>query len=291
VEAIKEKIIFLIGKGFLGTKIVSVFRQKGIKIITADIQGKVDYSLEITDEQSMIYLFKDLNPDVVLLPAGITNVDLCETEQEKAFEVNVEGTRNVVDCCRAFNSKLVFFSTDYVFDGLKGNYSEKDSVNPVNVYGKTKVQGEEIVKGIENYLIARVSALYGFNSKEDKNTFVFHAINELKEEQDIFVANFINCPTLIDDVAESIYLMLEKDFSGTFNVCGKEACSKHGLLKKVCKVYGFNPSNIKLVPKISSWKAKRPLNSSLDITKIQLHGIKMSSIEEGLIKMKKQMEL
>lgn len=290
MEAIKEKIIFLIGKGFLGEKIVSVFKQKGIKIITAGIEDNVDYSLNITDEQSMIYLFKDLNPDIILLPAGITNVDLCETEQEKATEVNVEGTRNVVDSCRAFNSKLVFFSTDYVFDGNQGNYTEKDKVNPINFYGQTKVQGEKLTQGLNDYLIARVSALYGFNSKQDKNTFVRYAINELKKEKEVIVAKLINCPTLIDDVAEAVYLMLEKNFSGVFHITGSEACSKYNLLKEICKVYGFDSCKIKEVPVISGWKAKRPLDTSLDTTKIQLQGIKMSSVEEGLMRMKKEMK-
>ena len=287
---IKEKVIFLIGKGFLGTKIVSVFKEKGIKLITSGIEDKVDYSLDITDEQSMIYLFKDLNPDIVLLPAGITNVDLCETEKEKATEVNVEGTRNVVDSCRAFNSKLVFFSTDYVFDGLKGNYLETDLVSPVNFYGETKVLGEKMVSGLNDYLIARVSALYGFNSKEDKNTFVRYAINELRKEKEITAAKLINCPTLIDDIAEAVYFMLEKNFSGLFNVTGSEKTSKYNLLKKICQVYGFDSCKIKEVPVIPGWKAKRPLDTSLDITKIQLHGIKMSSIEEGLIKIKKDLK-
>lgn len=282
-------MIFLIGKGFLGEKIVSVFKKKGIKVITAGIDGRVDYSLDMTDGQSLIYLFKDLNPDIVLLPAGITNVDFCETEKEKAFEVNVEGTRNIVDSCRAFNSKLVFFSTDYVFDGLKGSYSEKDSVNPLNFYGKTKVQGEKIVEGLENYLIARVSSLYGFNSKEDKKNFVCYAVNELKNNNEFSVADLVNCPTLIDDVAEAVFVMLEKEFSGLFHVSGSQAISKYNLINKLCDVFDLDFSLVKKVSAIKQWKAKRPLNSSLDITKIQLHGIKMSSVEEGLIKMKKQM--
>ena len=282
-------MIFLIGKGFLGEKIVSVFKKKGIKVITAGIDGRVDYSLDMTDGQSLIYLFKDLNPDIVLLPAGITNVEYCEAEKEKAIEVNVEGTRNVVDSCRAFNSKLVFFSTDYVFDGLKGSYSEKDSVNPLNFYGKTKVQGEKIVEGLENYLIARVSSLYGFNSKEDKKNFVCYAVNELKNNNEFSVADLVNCPTLIDDVAEAVFVMLEKEFSGLFHVSGSQAISKYNLINKLCDVFDLDFSLVKKVSAIKQWKAKRPLNSSLDITKIQLHGIKMSSVEEGLIKMKKQM--
>jgi len=290
VEAIKDKVIFLVGNGFLGQKIVSVFRQKGAKVITADAEAKADYSLDITDGQSMIYLFRDINPDIVLLPAGITNVDYCESEKEKATEVNVQGTRNIIDSCRAFNSKLVFFSTDYVFDGKKGNYTEKDEVNPVNFYGKTKVEGEKFVQGLEDYLIARVSALYGFNSAEDKNTFVRHAVNELKQGKEIAAAKLINCPTLIDDVAEAVYLMLEKNFSGLFHVAGSEPCSKYSLLKKICKVYGFDSCKIKEIPAISKWTAERPFNTSLDTTKIQLQGIKMSSVEEGLLKMKKEMK-
>jgi len=291
VEAIKEKLIFLIGKGFLGTKIVSVFKEKGIKVVTAGLEDEVKYFLDITDEKSMIFLFKDLNPDVVLLPAGITNVDLCETNRKKANQVNVDGTRNVVDACRAFNSKLLFFSTDYVFDGKKGNYTEKEKVHPINFYGETKAQGEKMVQDLPDYLIARVSALYGFNSKQDKSTFVRYAIEELQNSKQVLVSNNINCPTLIDDIAEALYLMLKKNFSGLFNVSGSEACSKKELLLKTCKVFDLDPSLIKQAESISGWKAKRPFNTSLDITKIQLQGIKMSSVEEGLIKMKKDLRI
>jgi dTDP-4-dehydrorhamnose reductase len=290
VEAIKEKVIFLIGKGFLGEKIVSVFNEKGVKVITAGIQENVDYAVDVTDEQSLIYLFKELNPDVVLLTAGITNVDLCETEKEKAFQVNVEGTRNVVDACRAFNSKLVFFSSDYVFDGMKGNYTERDKVNPINFYGETKVKGEELVKALDEHLILRVSALYGFNSPQDKKTFIRYAIEELKNNKQILVAKQVNCPTLIDDIAEAVYFMLERDFSGLFHLSGSEACSRKGLLSKICRVFGFDFSLVKEVKEISFWKAKRPFNSSLNISKVKLRGIEMSSVEEGLIKMKKQIE-
>ncbi|MFH1663497.1 MAG: SDR family oxidoreductase [archaeon] len=289
--AIEEKMIFLIGKGFLGEKLVSVFRKKGIKIVTADIAGKVDYSLDITDEQSLIYLFKDLNPDIVLLTAGITSVDFCEAHKIQATEVNFEGTRNVVDACRAFNSKLVFFSTDYVFDGIKGNYTENDKTNPINFYGKTKVQGEELVKGTDSFLIARVSLLYGFNSIEDKNTFVCYAIEQLKNHKEVLVANITNSPTLIDDAAEAVYFMLEKNFSGLFHVAGSESCSRYDLLMKICRVFELDSSLVKQAVGVPGWKAKRPVDSSLDITKIQLQGIKMSSVEEGLIKVKKQMNL
>jgi len=284
-------MIFLIGKGFLGTKIVSVFKEKGIKLVTAGLEDKVNYSLDITDEKSMIFLFKDLNPDVVLLAAGITNIDFCETNQKQAVQVNVDGTRNIVDACRAFNSKLVFFSSDYVFDGKKGNYTEKEKVCPINFYGETKVLGEKMVQDLPDYLIARVSALYGFNSKKDKKTFIKFAIEELQNNRQVLVSNNINCPTLIDDIAEAVYLMLEKNFSGLFNVSGSEKCSKYNLLKKICEVYGFNSCKIKEIPVIPSWKAKRPLDTSLDITKIQLQGIKMSSVEEGLIKMKKDLRI
>jgi len=287
VETIKEKMIFLIGEGFLGQKIVSVFKEKGIKVVTAGIQGKENYSLDITDEQSLIYLFKDLNPDIVLLSAGITNVELCEADQQKALDVNVEGTRNVVDVCHAFDSKLVFFSSDYVFGGNKGSYTEKDEVNPINFYGQTKVQGEKLVMNLSNHLIARVSTLYGFNSNEDKSFFSF-AMQKLKNNESIEAVNIVNSPTLTDDVAEAVFLMLEKDFLGLFHVAGSNGCSKYDLLVKACKVFGFDSSLVKEVSWVPGWKAKRPLNSSLDITKIQLHGIKMSSVEEGLIKIKKQ---
>jgi len=114
--------------------------------------------------------------------AALTDVDLCEKDKNLAFNVNVLGTKNVVEACKKVNAHLVYISTDYVFSGEKGYYSEQDETNPLNYYGFTKLEGEKIVESSNlSYLIARASVIYGSRPAAGKVNFALWAIEKLKK--------------------------------------------------------------------------------------------------------------
>ncbi|MDO8339829.1 MAG: SDR family oxidoreductase, partial [Candidatus Burarchaeum sp.] len=135
------------------------------------------FHLDMTDAKEVEAVFEKAKPDACVLAAAYTNVDGCETDPAKADRINVEGTRNVAEACKKRNCLFVFISSDYVFDGKKGPYSEEDKPNPINHYGKTKLEGEKIAQGLKEHLIVRTTVVFDF--REGKN-FATRLVERLK---------------------------------------------------------------------------------------------------------------
>jgi dTDP-4-dehydrorhamnose reductase len=245
--------------------------------------------LDICDAEETERIIYGFAPDVVFHLASLTNVDYCETHKKEAEKVNVEGTANVATACKQTGARMVFVSTDYVFDGKKGNYKESDKPKPVNVYGRTKLEGEKIVSKLVGSLILRVSSLYGYNGPSDKKTFEKFVIEKLKAGGQVKAVSQVTCPTLIDDASRAMIALVQKNASGVFHSTGPEGISRHGFALKVARVFGLNE---KLVVQSDDFSgpAKRPGDSSLNISKLQSLEISMSGVEAGLNIEKKQME-
>jgi dTDP-4-dehydrorhamnose reductase len=181
--------LFVTGyKGLLGSKI--------IKYSEAYPKERID----ITKKEIFIAI-KKVKPEFVIHCAAFTDVDGCEIQKEKAWEVNVTGTENVAKACQKIGAKMIYVSTDFVFDGKKGMYKETDKTNPINYYGKTKLEGEKRVKEIcKNYVIARTSVLYGWH---ERLNFVTWVIEQLKNKNKIrIVTDQYTSPTLADNLAK-----------------------------------------------------------------------------------------
>lgn len=279
----------VIGAGFLGAKIVDVFLEKSESVEGTNISGKCFLPLDISNQSQIEALFSKYSPKNVILCASMSNVDECENFPEKAFFVNVKGTENVAKACAKHKAKLAFVSSDYVFDGKKGNYSEEDKTKPIQIYGKTKLLAEKIVLLENTNFVMRVSTLYGWSNVQ-KKTFESTVIEKLQNAQECMAAvDQITCPTLIDDSANAIHLLFEKDFSGLIHCSGSEAVSRHEFAIKVAKKYSLDQSLVKKIKFDSlDLHAKRPRDSSLDISKLKKLGAKMSSVDKGLEKSKNQ---
>ncbi len=239
--------------------------------------------LNISDRDEVKAIFNKIKPDVVILTSALTNVDYCEEHKNIAEEINILGTRNVVEECKKINAKLVFLSTEYVFDGKNGPYTEKDKENPINVYGKTKLIGENIVKELENYTIIRTVTVY--NLGYDKKNFLNQLILNLKANKETKVpSDQISTPTNADNLAEAITLLIIKDKRGIYNVVGSERISRYEFAVKAAKIFNLNADLIKPVKtSFLNQKAKRPLNAGLKIDKLNNGtGISMYDAEQGL---------
>lgn len=292
MKRIKKKLLVLGASGFLGEKIMKLLSKKySVKGTYFSKKKKGLKKLNLLDKKAVLLSLKKEKPSAVLLPGGITNVDLCEKEKKQAYDVNVSGVRNVVEACKQAGCKLVYYSTDYVFDGSGKLYSESDAVNPLSYYAKTKLLGEKIVQGYENSLILRVAVLYGYNSPQDKNNFFKFVYSSLKQGKKIKVfADQFAAPTLIDDIALATAELLEKNSKGIFHVCGSERISRAEFAEKIAEVFGLDPSLLEKIPSTEFRQlAARPMDSSMSISRLQKEGIKMSSIKEGLLKVKEQM--
>ncbi len=283
--------ILLVGKGFLGQKIYSLYCND-YKIKTAGITEGNDFFLDITNPEQCLKVIRKANPLAIVLTASLSGVDYCEKHSREAFAVNAVGPKNIVNAVREFNPaiKLVFFSTDYVFDGQKGNYDENDMPNPLGVYAKSKLKGERESMKADDFLILRLSTLYGFNSPKDKQTFTRMIIENLSIGEKVFASKQITSPTFIDDAAKATIKLIEKKECGIFHVAGPKAFSRGDWARKVAWAFGLNESLIEEVESVPGQIAPRPKNSSLNIGKLLETGIKMHSSTESLLLMKEQME-
>lgn len=247
--------------------------------------------LDITNKENCFKIFKEIKPDVVIHLAALTDVDYCEKNSVKAYKVNSEGTKNISEISSEFNSFIIYLSTDFVFDGKKRSpYDEKDEPNPINIYGKSKLKGEEYIKKFsKKYLIIRTSRIFGKNGK----SFGCKLPEIIKNKKEVFLTtDIINCPTYAFDLAYCIEKLIEKEFYGIINVCNDGWCSWYEfgmkmkeILKSGIEIKGINFDEFS---KIFNIHAKRPNFSSLSINLLYSLNIKMRRWEEAIISFLKE---
>ena len=291
-----KKILVTGANGFLGKKICKIFAQKGFEVIRTDNFAQSNQlALDATKKEKVSELIKAQKPFAVIHCAAITDVDWCEENRGKTFEVNVVGTENVSIACRETGAKMVLISTDYIFDGKKSSkYKETDKPNPLSIYAESKLEAEKIVeKETGDFLILRTSSIYGFNDKSDKQTFPKFVIENLSKGKEItcFTDQSSN-PALTDDVALALAALLEKKQKGIFHATGLENLTRLEFAKKTAKAFCLDQSLIKP----GTWaqaghKAMRPKKLNMDISKLNSLGINMSDAMHGLLKMKAQMQV
>jgi len=286
------KIFLIGGSGLFGQAFINLVKRTSHWLYATYNENSIDFEraifLDITDKEKVKDVMEKIHPDVIVHAAAFTNVDKCEIEREKAYNVNVVGTKNVARTSKKIGTKLVYISTDYVFDGIKGLYNEEDKTNPINYYGLTKLEGEKVIeKNCDDFIIARTSVIYGANKKN----FATWVINELKNGKQInIVTDQWVSPTLNVDLAEQILALIEKGESGIFHTAGRERISRHDFVLKLAKIFGFNEKLI--IPTTSdkmNWVAKRPKDSSLGVSKIS-NIKKPYKVEEALRLLKEKIQ-
>jgi dTDP-4-dehydrorhamnose reductase len=265
------KVLIIGGSGLLGMKLWEVCEEKNYDVYASFHQNPITrkncFQMDITRKKDVFHVLRKVSPDWVVHTAAYTNVDDCEKNRNRAFDVNVKGTENVANAVEKIDAKLVYISTDYVFDGEKGFYKEDDLVNPVNYYGLTKLEGEKVVKNIcRNFAIARTSVIYGGN----KRNFVTWVIEHLaKGEQINIVTDQFVSPTFNVDLAEQLLGLIRNDERGVFHTAGRERISRYDFTMVVADVFGLDKDLINPVKMDDvHWLARRPLDSSLDVSKI-----------------------
>lgn len=265
------------------------------------LEGCGFFQLDKCNRDDTLALVKKVKPDVVIDTAALHNVDYCETHRDKAWRVNVEGTRNVADACREVGAKMIFISTDYVFDGRKGFYTEGDAPNPLHYYAETKLEGENIVKesGVD-YAIARPSVIYGWNPGEladlrsssgKSMNFVIWALGKLRKgETTNIVTDQYSSPTLADNLAEILLVLSKSEKQGIYHMAGKTCLNRFDFAKKIAKVFELDESLVKPVTSdVFKQVAERPMRCCLDVSKAERElGVRFLTVEEGLTRMRKQ---
>jgi len=246
--------------------------------------------------------------------AGKTNVDGCELdkkrdkqildlkslkEQEKAWmkeqtawAINVYGTQNIIEACQKSGKKIVYISTDFVFDGKKRNYSEDDECNPVNWYAKTKYEGEKLVQdsGLES-LITRIA--YPYRAFFAKNDFVRALLGKLQKSEELSaITDHIMVPTFIDDIVNALDVLIQLGQKGIFHVVGSQTVTPYDAAVKIAREFDLDESLISKTSRREYFadKAVRPFCLYLKNDKIGKLGIEMSTFDKGIIEVKNQRE-
>lgn len=240
--------------------------------------------LEIDNKEEIKKLIATCKPDLIFLPAAFTNVDTCEESPDLCYKINVEGVRGLTDILKDLPAKLVYFSTDYVFNGACGPYSEDDLPQPLGVYGRSKLEAEKIIKNtLKDYLIIRTTCVYGWEP-QGKN-FIVNLIKKNKSGQELEVpTDQSTTPTYAGHLAGSSWMLAMQDKTGIYNVAGSSLMSRFDFALMTAEVFGLDKKLIKPVTTgETKRKAKRPLNGGLRTDKIkkELNTV-MPSAKEGL---------
>ena len=241
-----EKILVTGASGLLGSKIVDKAGKRYVVYPTHVTRPLFPKSLKmnITDKNEVKRVFSQVKPEVVIHTAAETNVDKCESDRGYALRVNAEGTKTLAEACNQVGARIVYVSTDYVFDGEKGVYSEEDEPNPVNYYGLTKLMGEKYVAEFcEGFVILRTSVLYGVH--HEKPNFAMWVIAALNERKSFTVVeDHYNSPTFADNLAEVILEIVDKGLKGFYHTAGSERISRYGFALKIAEAFSFDAALI-----------------------------------------------
>lgn len=296
-----KRVLVIGSNGLLGQKVAELFiRGSGHHIVLAslhkepvrELQSTEYHPLDITSKKDVRNVIAAVEPDVIINTAAMTNVDQCEKEKELAWKVNVEGVENIIEASRRTNARIVHISTDYVFDGKNGPYTEEDRPNPLSYYGKSKLASENALRasGVE-FLIFRTIVLYGLAPGVRPN-FALWLIQNLEKNMPVRVVNDQLCnPTLADDLAYATLRGVEGNRTGIYHVGGRDIVSRYEFALQLARVFEFDSSLINPIKTVHLRQpAPRPLKSGLVTLKAEVElGLKPSSTEQGLYILKNQL--
>lgn len=255
------------GTGQLGYDIIKELINRNEKDYLAPSSKKMD----ITNQKQVEKIILNYKPDIIFHCAAYTAVDKAEEDKENCYNINVNGTKNIVSVAEKINAKVVYISTDYVFDGTKeGIYEIDDKTNPINYYGYTKLMGEEVVKKLKDYLIVRISWVFGINGKNFVKTMLNLA--DTKDEISV-VSDQIGSPTYTKDLSKLLLDMIENNKKGLFFATNEDFCSWYEFAEYIFKINNINIKLNKILTKDYKTLAKRPLNSKLSKNKLDEEGL------------------
>ncbi|MCU0402587.1 MAG: NAD(P)-dependent oxidoreductase [Algoriphagus sp.] len=301
----KPKILITGANGLLGQKLVEQLVEQGKFDVIATGRGPsrlsgegfVYQTLDIEDQQNVELVFSALKPEVIIHGAAMTNVDECELNREACFRANVLATQYLVEGAKKYNSHFVFVSTDFIFSGEDGKnpYDEDAAPNPVNYYGQTKLEAEEIVKNSGlNWAIARTAIVFGIGYDLSRSNIILWVKASLEAGKEIQVVDDqVRTPTLAEDLATGCILIADKRATGVFNISGLELLTPYQMAIETAEFFGLNKSLIKQTDSTKfKQPAKRPMKTGFIIEKAREQlGFEPKSFQTGIGILAKQIIL
>jgi dTDP-4-dehydrorhamnose reductase len=276
--------------GLLGVNVITVARGQSREVAgichrnVVRVPGVQVSRLDLTDRQATRAVMATLRPKSIIHCAAATKVDWCEEHPSEAEQVNVQASSFLAEIAQELKAQFVYVSTDSVFDGKRGNYSETDQPAPLSVYAKSKWRGEqEVLRRHSSPLIVRVS-IYGWNA-QPKQSLAEWVLEEIEGGRQ--VGGFTDvyfCPLLANDLAEVLLTMLERGLSGLYHVASSERISKYDFTKQVAATFNLEVGSVAPVSILTAkLRAPRPIDPSLNTEKIaSALGRPMPDVNTGL---------
>ena len=247
----------------MSTLIIGANGQLGSELCKLIPHAKViaHTDLDISDSNALKNKLEEVEPELIFNCAALTNVDKCQSDKDAAYHINSVPPKVIAAYCIKNNARVVQFSTDYVFDGEKGMYTEEDIPNPINYYGLSKLLGDFAIFPLENSLIIRTSGVFG-----EKMNFPRFVYSSLKEGKEVVAIDSFYSPISAKNLAKASFELEIKGLNGIINVAG-ERVSRYNMALEIADFFSLDKTMVKRSKEMPKGIARRPFDSSMDISK------------------------
>src|SRR3989344_1918331 len=259
------------GSGFLGSKLAETLNGRCQSTYYSHSVFSGQVNLDLGDKDSIRKCLAETKPEIILHCGGLTNTDFCEANPDLANRINCSGNSELLN---GFDGKIIYFSTDYVFDGESAPYNESAKTNPINNYGKTKLLAERKVLEKPKNLVVRVSGLYGFNKLNNRFLDRLRKSRVVKASQEL-----ISTPTCLQDIARAVSDFMQ--MSGVLHFSGEQPFSRYEFAKRVVEGLGLDTE---VIVQETNGIARRPKNSSL----LSVYNLKKTPVDEALKEIRRE---
>ena len=265
--------------GLLGQKIVKICLKRGVEFLATsnganrnqECPSERYLEMDITNQPKIAEIFTNYKPTHIIHTAALTNVDYCELNPEECQEVNVLATQKLWNEAQKINAHFQLLSTDFIFDGLKGNYKETDEPSAVSIYGQSKVDAEHVLINSQNknWSIARTIIVYGTANNLSRTNIVLWSIDALTKGDPMkIIDDQFRMPTWADDLAWGCLEICRRDKTGIFHLCGPELMAVNEIVFRIAKHLGKSTENVEIISSSTlNQPAKRPPRTGFDLTK------------------------
>ena len=297
-----KKILLTGANGLLGQKLVDLLtKQQNVELVaTARGENRLPFSggytyrsMDITDRQQVLDVIGEVQPDVVIHGAAMTDVDKCEVQKDACWAQNVHAVEYIVEACQASNAFLLHVSTDFIFDGTAGPYDETAEANPISFYGWSKQAGESVVRHANlRWAIARTVLVYGIAHDMSRSNIILWVKKSLEDGKNIkVVTDQWRSPTLAEDLAMGCYLIADQEAEGIFNISGKEVLTPYEMAIQTADYFGLDKSLIAQADASTFTQvARRPPRTGFILDKAQtVLGYNPHSFAEGIAVLAEQL--
>lgn len=284
------------GSGLLGTALIEQYKNDSKLYATFlhhQPRDAIAIHLDLLNVESIAKIIKEISPDLIIHTAAVKDITWCQHNEKISYAINVIGTSHLVRAAQSVDAKLIYISTDAVFDGIKGVYSELDKPYPVNTYSKTKLDGEVECLHYKRSLVIR-SSFYGFSNYREKESFIPNSVRKLDKDENVHAAVDRVSNPLEVSLLSKIICEIGDDVNGVLHLGCKDFMNNFEIGKEIAKVFGYNTSLIKETRfagvKNEAANLDYPLNTSLNTDKASKF-VSIPSILESLTTLKNKFQI